>query len=219
MLQSENPGRERILQRIRTALANASPASHIQPAPQSGPIFARVEDPLDRFQKECAANTTECIITPNMDSSSAALCSLVSSLPPGEVFLQDTPELRKISSVWSGGRQVRWSSTGRPDEASVATITLAELLVAETGSVMVSAACGGRAATVTAPVHIVVTKLSQLVPSLEAGFARLRERGTVTANSMVCMISGPSRTADIEKILVLGAHGPRRLVVLLSLKD
>jgi L-lactate dehydrogenase complex protein LldG len=96
-------------------------------------------------------------------------------------------------------------------------MTLAECLVAQTGSIFVSSQCGGRGASVVAPVHIVVASVGQLVPDLEVAFARLREHGTATQNSFVCLITGSSRTSDIEKILVLGAHGPRRLVTVLAL--
>jgi L-lactate dehydrogenase complex protein LldG len=51
---------------------------------------------------------------------------------------------------------------------------------------------------------------------LEAALARVREKGLDANNSFVGLITGSSRTADIEKILVLGAHGPRRLVLVLQ---
>jgi L-lactate dehydrogenase complex protein LldG len=61
----------------------------------------------------------------------------------------------------------------------------------------------------------VVGRLSQLVPDLEAALAEVRARGIDGTNSFACFITGSSRTADIEKILVLGAHGPRRLILVL----
>ena len=66
-----------------------------------------------------------------------------------------------------------------------------------------------------APVHIVVAGVNQIVPDLDSAFALMRQRGTAVQNSYVCLITGSSRTADIEKILVMGAHGPRRLIVVL----
>jgi L-lactate dehydrogenase complex protein LldG len=212
--RAENPGRERILARVRNALRQTAP-KHAASA-SSGPIFAPITDPLDRFQKECALNLTECIITSDMGASAAAVGEVVASIPAGGIFVQDAPQLRGMVSLWPQGREIRWSSEGGPLEPSQATVTLAESLVAQTGSVFVSSSCGGRGASVAAPVHIVVATLDQLVPDLEAAFARLRERGAQEKNSMLCLITGSSRTADIEKILVMGAHGPRRLVVVLS---
>jgi len=61
-----------------------------------------------------------------------------------------------------------------------------------------------------------LAKLNQLVPDLEAVFARVYQNGIASKNSYVCLITGSSRTADIEKILIMGAHGPRRLIVVLQ---
>ncbi len=212
MASVENPSRERILGRIRKAVQTTA-QHHDGPV---GQIFAPVTDPLDRFQKECVANITECTVTANAAESAAAIAKVLASLPGGEIFIQDAPELRALVSGFKDGRSLRWSSEGRPNEASQATITLCELLVAQTGSVLVSAANGGRQATVIAPAHIVFAKLDQLVPDLEAAFRRMYERGIATKNSYVCLITGSSRTADIEKILIMGAHGPRRLTVVLQ---
>jgi L-lactate dehydrogenase complex protein LldG len=218
MAQIENPARERILARIRNALKTPAPIHRTNEATRGlQPIFAPIPDVLERFQRECVGNKTELIVMPNSRSSSEALKSVLASLPPGEMFVQDAPELRQMSAGLRDRKDVRWSSEGRPHENSQATITLAEVLVAQTGSVIVSAACGGRGASIVAPVHIVVAGASQLVPTLDDAFARIRERVMAAENSYVCLITGSSRTADIEKILVMGAHGPRRLVVILEL--
>jgi L-lactate dehydrogenase complex protein LldG len=216
MEQAENPSRERILERVRKALRKPAPR---QDATAGRQIFPPVTNALERFQKECQANKTECLVTSDVAASAAAIANVLASLPAGEIFAQDAPELRRMALAWKDGRSIRWSSDGAPSEASQATITLAEALVAETGSVLVSSACGGRGASVVAPAHIVLTRLGQLVPSLEAAFAEVRERGIVAKNSYLCLITGSSRTADIEKILVLGAHGPRRLIVVLEMGD
>jgi len=219
--QTDNPSRARILERIKTALASPAPA-HARST--SDPAFAPVANPLERFQKECAGNNTECVTTANLSASAAAISKILSELPAGEIFVQDSPELRAMAPAWNM-HNIRWSSTpatnagskSGPSESSQAAITMAEALVAQTGSVLVSSECGGRAAPLVAPVHIVVARSAQLVPNLDAAFARVRERGTATTNSYLCFITGSSRTADIEKILVMGAHGPRRLVVTVAL--
>jgi L-lactate dehydrogenase complex protein LldG len=213
MEQTKSSSRERILARVRNALLTPA-ARHA--GPERKRIFAPVADALDRFQKECAANITECVMAPDLPASGAAVAEILATLPPGEIFVQDSPELRALAPAWRQSRSIRWSSVGGPREESEATITLCEALVALTGSVLVSSACGGRGASVVAPVHIVVAGLGHLVPDLDSAFAVMRERGTAAQNSYVCLITGSSRTADIEKILVMGAHGPRRLIVVLS---
>lgn len=213
MPQTENAGREKILARIRTALREPS---HRHDSAGAREIFAPVTDVLERFQKECVINITECFLLPDLRACAAAIRNVLAELPPGEIFVQDAPDLRQFATDWQDGREFRWSSEGAPNEASQATITLAEALVAQTGSVLVSAACGGRGASVIAPVHIVVASVDQLVADIETALVRAQQRGTVSQNSFLCLITGSSRTADIEKILVMGAHGPRRLLVFLA---
>lgn len=215
MQTTENPGRERILARIRSALRTQASTRHSEPV---GDIFPPIPDALDRFRRECEANKTECIVTKDLAQTEEKLNELVASLPNGEIFVQDAPLLRHMAASWSQ-RRIRWSGEGVPSEATRAAITLVESLVAATGSVLVSASCGGRGASIMAPVHVVVASIHQLVPTLDTAFAWMNARGTAKQNSMVTLVTGPSRTGDIEKIIVLGAHGPQRLVVLLAQDD
>ena len=212
MEATENPGRERILQRIRAALtvgtAHAAPGSDAE-------IFAPIPDLLGRFQSECATNHTECILTANAAATAKVVGEILSAIS-GDILVQETPELRQAAASWPGGCVVRWSSEGRPLEETQATVTLAEALVSMTGSIFVSSSCGGRSATVAAAVHVVVAHTAQLVPDLQTLFARVSRDAAMLKNSMLCLTTGSSRTADIEKILVLGAHGPKRLVVVLQ---
>ena len=210
---AENPGRERILERVRQALKSPAPEP---PAVPARPIFTPVADALERLQAECLANKTELILATDEVATAAALESVLDSLPAGEVFMQDSPPLRAVAKSFLMPRQLRWSSQGAPSESSQATISGCELLIALTGSIVVSSACGGRGASIVAPCHIVVAGLEQLLPDLESAMARVDQLGLCARNSFVGLITGSSRTADIEKILVLGAHGPRRLVLVLQ---
>jgi L-lactate dehydrogenase complex protein LldG len=94
-------------------------------------------------------------------------------------------------------------------------ITDCDALVAQTGSVLVtSRSAGGRALSVLPPHHVVVARHEQLVPDLPAAFALLKAKYGGGYPSMTSFITGPSRTGDIERILVLGAHGPKKLTIL-----
>jgi L-lactate dehydrogenase complex protein LldG len=212
--QIDNPSRERILQQIRVGLRTAIP----EPAAIGSErvIFEPVVDPLERFQQECSSNLTECLLSADCGASARQLSQVLQSLPEGEIFVQDDPLLRRLIEMSAPAGRLRWSSEGAPAEASQATITLAEALIAQTGSILVSAACGGRGASVIAPCHIVYATTAQLVPDLAAALGRASRDGILDRNSFACVISGSSRTADIEKILVQGAHGPQRLVVILE---
>lgn len=211
---ANNPSRERIMERIRAGL-RAPVKNAPQPAPALDDVFEPVLNPLERFQTEAQANLMECRITRDINQSAAQLAEVLQSLPEGEIFVQDTQLLRQLMQELTA-QPIRWSSDGAPKESSQATVTLAEALVAQTGSIFVTASCGGRGASVVAPCHIVFATTDQIVPDLYAALNHAQQQGRFSQASYGCMISGSSRTADIEKILVQGAHGPRRLVVILQ---
>ena len=101
-------------------------------------------------------------------------------------------------------------------EACDAGITACESLVAQTGSILVSSrTCGGRGLSILPHVHIVVATLDQIVPTLGDALHLAKDSGGGRLPSMLSFITGPSRTGDIERILVLGAHGPKELFVFL----
>lgn len=100
--------------------------------------------------------------------------------------------------------------------AAAVGVSECECLVAQTGSVMFSArACGGRALSILPPVHIVLAKQSQLVGDITDAYAVIRAKYGENLPDCLGFITGPSRTGDIERILVLGAHGPKELFVFL----
>lgn len=101
-------------------------------------------------------------------------------------------------------------------EACDAGVTACEAAVAQTGSILVSSAtCGGRALSILPHVHVVIVDAAQVVGTLGDAFDLARKRHGDRLPSMLSFITGPSRTGDIERILVLGAHGPKELFVVL----
>jgi L-lactate dehydrogenase complex protein LldG len=97
------------------------------------------------------------------------------------------------------------------------SVTGCDCLVAQTGSIFVSTrSADGRGPSVWPAQHLVLARREQIVADLPAAFARLRQRYGQRWPSALTLITGPSRTADIEKILVMGAHGPKRLAVVLT---
>ncbi|HEY9113918.1 MAG TPA: LUD domain-containing protein [Bacteroidales bacterium] len=96
----------------------------------------------------------------------------------------------------------------------VAGVTRCEFLVARFGSVVVSSALSsGRRMFVYPEVHIVYSTSSQVVKELKDALTGLKNKYSDGFPSQITMITGPSRTADIEKTLVMGAHGPKELYV------
>lgn len=95
-------------------------------------------------------------------------------------------------------------------------ISTCEALIARNGSVLVSnGSQAGRRLSIYPNIHVVIAYTSQLVLDLKDGFKALKEKYDGNLPSMISNITGPSRTADIEKTLVLGAHGPKELYVIL----
>lgn len=95
-------------------------------------------------------------------------------------------------------------------------ISFCECLVSRMGSIVVSSMqLSGRRLHALPETHIIVAYTSQLVTDLKDAFAYLKEKYQHTLPSSITVITGPSRTADIEKTLVMGAHGPKELYVFL----
>ncbi|MES2380507.1 MAG: lactate utilization protein [Bacteroidota bacterium] len=92
-------------------------------------------------------------------------------------------------------------------------ITSCEALIARTGTILVSSSANSRALTIWPPVHIVMAKKSQVVMEMKDGFQLVKNRYGKNIPSMLSFITGPSRTADIESTLVIGAHGPTEIFV------
>lgn len=97
-----------------------------------------------------------------------------------------------------------------------AGITLCESLVSRTGSILISSSSrSGRRLSVFPPLHIVLAYTSQIVNDIEDSLSMARKKYEGNLPSMISLVTGPSRTADIEKTLVLGAHGPKELILFL----
>lgn len=97
-----------------------------------------------------------------------------------------------------------------------ASLTTCEALIARTGSLLVSSANeSGRRLGIYPEKHLVLAYASQLLPEIKDGLAFVRNKYKDKIPSMLSLVSGPSRTADIEKTLVMGAHGPKELILFL----
>lgn len=92
-----------------------------------------------------------------------------------------------------------------------AAITLCTHLVARTGTIVLSSKeLSGRTSSVYAPIHICIAYADQLVYDISDSLVKFKEN-LDNFPSMICFATGPSRTADIEKTLVVGVHGPKEV--------
>lgn len=191
-----NPARQNILGRVRTALRTGAPRPMM---PTASPVWPPIgNDLVTRFREEFAVLHGEWIET------TAALAAFVA----GQTVC-GIDALRQYA-----GDAVASGLTESPILQADIGVTGCECLVAQTGSIVISTvASGGRALSVFPPVHLVVARRGQMVADLAGAMTLLRERYSGRWPSQLSVVSGPSRTSDIEKVLVLGAHGPKRLAV------
>jgi len=99
-----------------------------------------------------------------------------------------------------------------PVESADACITECELLLARTGSIMVSSALPmGRTSSIYYPAHICIAYINQVAGDMDEAIYFLKKKYGNNLPSMISLQTGPSRTADIEKTLVVGVHGPEEV--------
>lgn len=223
--------REKIMGRIREALRTKAPlpgphGEIAAPTPAAPPasharewlpsVGAGVAEQFDLFAKNAADLKADFQLLNSRDELKAALAKVAAAEKWQRIASHDG-ELSNFASQ-SLGLPVLITDKGYDvDELEKcdASITECDALVAQTGGVAVtSRSTGGRALTVLPPHHVVVARREQLVADLPAAFALLQEKYSPDFPGMISFITGPSRTGDIERILVLGAHGPKKLTIL-----
>lgn len=132
---------------------------------------------------------------------------------PAELVMAPDPALDAIPWQQRPLLQIR---RGRAEAADAVSLTPCLAAVAETGTLMlVSGADTPTTLNFLPDTHIAVVRAGQVVAGYEDGWDLLRARPDRTLPRTVNFITGPSRTGDIEQRIQLGAHGPRRLHVIL----
>lgn len=204
-----NSSREQILNRIRQTQAKRELASQKEPDTDS-PIYKEIiPSQILCFKNELETVSGLCTICNSTTELYQTIQSWLSSSGIRNVFCKDELICKELSS-----NNIPYTSNQESFEGMEAAITGCEYLVARTGSIVVSSAqASGRQLNFFPPVHIVIANKNQLVDYPEDALTALKEKYKDQIPSMMSFISGPSRTADIEKTLVLGAHGPKVLHV------
>lgn len=202
--------KERMLKKIRQALLQKRENPHIDF--EDSPLYKDEEESLDvTFARELTRV-----------GGNFVYCDGEISLIENLILLAEKLQIKRILA-WEPHIQKLLGQYGFPIyttdqqlEVADAGITSCEALLARNGSVLLSNSDpAGRRLSAYPPIHIVVARASQLVMDIKHGLTRLKEKYGDQLPSMITTITGPSRTADIEKMLVLGAHGPKELYVFL----
>jgi L-lactate dehydrogenase complex protein LldG len=210
-----------ILKRLRQT-ANMDRPHHL-PQWQDKIIFADYphtsDDLIDMFAQRIRSLFGEFYYLKNIKEAAEKLLTLVKVTDPKSCITHNFPLITKMKGINSQLDKylaiINENTISSPDFARFEIgITGADYLVARTGSVVLhTLSAGGRRLSVLPPTHIVLAEKNQLVISLDEVMAGLEKNQQNW--SYATIISGPSRTSDIEKQLVLGAHGPKRLLILL----
>lgn len=201
---TEAPRRLEVATRLSAHPAGVVPARGQLPAAARLELFTRMV--------EAAAGTVERAAAPADIPAAVATLLRGLNLPP-QIRHGDDPLLAGLPWDLEATLEVRRGASDGTDQAAVSRAMAA---VAETGTlVLVSGPDNPTTLNFLPDVHIVVANASDIAGDFETAMARLRERfGEGAMPRAVNMITGPSRSADIEQTLILGAHGPRRLHVI-----
>lgn len=205
-----SPSKENILKRIRKALSHSTPL----PFPQSEgnqPLFEPLQqEPEVEFAEQFTRLQGKFIYCINQQELAFQLSSLVRKNDWQKVYCVEDKLVAAVSAQLSD----RLTHTGLA--GCDVSITGCEYLVARTGSIVLSAAKpSGRSASVYAPIHICIAYTSQLVYDIRDALQAAREKYGTDIPSLITLATGPSRTADIEKTLVVGVHGPKEVYLFL----
>jgi L-lactate dehydrogenase complex protein LldG len=216
--------REHIIQQIRKAIIHPSDPpkrGRVESLPTDSPFVECGEDLAIEFAQRLLALQGKFVYAESIAELSSCLRQAAGEVNPGQIQCMEPP-IREILRLcnFPFAQSIHDPESGTTDEelrSMEIGVTSCEALIAWSGSVLVSSRQNlGRTMTILPPVHWVIASPSQLVPRWKDGWQRVRERYADSGlPSMVSTISGPSRTADIEKTLVLGAHGPKDFWVFL----
>jgi L-lactate dehydrogenase complex protein LldG len=191
--------KENILKRVRQALSNPVPL----PFPGSEGGSSLFEVPTEELEVLFAQEFTKL-------QGKFAFCMDEQDLHKQLQQLIAEKQWTKIycsEDKWNAA----FSNTINLESCDV-SITGCESLVARTGSIVLSAANqSGRTVSVYAPIHVCIAYTSQLVFDVKDALQALKEKYSSKIPSLITFATGPSRTADIEKTLVTGVHGPKEV--------
>jgi L-lactate dehydrogenase complex protein LldG len=202
--------KENILKKIRKALTQTTPL----PFPASEgttSVFKPGRQELEvEFGEQFSKLLGKFVYCEDVQELENQLSTIISHNKWDKLFFRED-ELKPVFT----GSFLQKKSYGDLATADAA-ITTCEALVARTGSIILSSAQrSGRTTSVYAEVHICIAFTDQLVYDVKDGLQLIRERYAGRMPSLVTFATGPSRTADIEKTLVVGVHGPREVYVFL----
>lgn len=208
----DSTAREQLLKAVRKALINPS-----EPEPgifeQDGEIYTpQEEDSMDLlFAKNFTGIKGNFLFCESIKNLPETLTNLVNDRKWSNIYCLEPPLQEILTNTG-----IKYNSSNTDFQNLDIGITACEFLIARTGSIMISSRqLSGRRLPVYANVHLTVAYTSQLVYNVKDALKMLRKKYETGFPSFISIISGPSQTADIEKTLVQGAHGPKEIFLIL----
>ncbi len=206
----ETTSREKILKNIRNALISKleNPFQNID---FESSVYPEFEDSLDiTFAQEFTKAGGKFIYCENHTDFVRQLAILINESSWSSVFCKE-PQIQSL--LTQAG--IPFKSNKAEIKNADAGLTSCEFLISRRGSILISSAKeSGRKTHFFPETHLVLAYSSQLVPEIKNAFEEMKKVYDISP-SMMTMITGPSRTADIEKTLVMGAHGPKDVYLFL----
>jgi L-lactate dehydrogenase complex protein LldG len=214
--------REALLARVRQAADQGRQYRvHVQSVSDEIGYVGAGGDLCERFAAEVNAVGGQAFVVADLAAARQRLRLLLEeagakSAVCWQHYLLDRLSLADLLAAW-GGAAIDHSRlatlTVNDQRASVLTcdvgITSCDCAIAETGTLLMCSRPGQeRVASLLPPIHIAVVERRQIVPDLIDALARLHDRGLEQLPSNVTLITGPSKTGDIELQLTTGVHGP-----------
>ncbi|HEY8734525.1 MAG TPA: LUD domain-containing protein [Puia sp.] len=202
--------KENILKRIRQALLNPTPVPFPLSEGNTGVYAPPKQEHAIEFAENFGLIQGRFVYCVNTAEMILQLNELIIRQGWTQVFCRESAFLPLLQEPLKG------LLTEEDLPEAHASVTGCELLIARTGSILMSSAQdSGRTVSVYAPVHICIAYSSQLVFDIRDGLEILSEKYKNKIPSFITLATGPSRTADIEKTLVVGVHGPKEVYVFL----
>jgi len=210
--------RDRILASVRTALGRPDPLPETQAAVMRKYLAEHPVGPRPQLDWEPVARFSE---RARLLSSTVEEVAALEAVPAAVAAYLRAHALPMQAIVWPQFERLDWSLAGvsvaarKAQDQDMVGITGCFCAIAETGTLLTLSGADTPPSTSLLPeTHIAIVPCARIVKSMEDAWALVRsERGTLPRATN--FISGPSRTADIEQTLVLGAHGPYRVHVVL----
>ena len=176
----------------------------------------------EQFSSALKAVKGEVVVAENLNNAWDILEGLLNQLSAKKIVINDEMPVNQVDYSERFGIE-EWHLVGKSESghrefcaSADVSITSADAALAETGSIIISAGPGrSRAASLLPPVHIALVSVSKLLPDIFSWTAKRKNEFP----SQIVLISGPSKTADIEQTLVVGVHGPKQFFVILYSED